>query len=607
MEAYEQNNSANACVERFKAKIEKANNHKRRIDKLSIIERDKEIFSNLSKRIDKSARPFVKGSLLHILFRAYEIQAELLPATRAKKEHGDFVELSIADSCKDLIYDDGNVDELYTKLVNDGFRKEGVSFVNIGYSDIGERLSFLRPEFVDVFVDYDKDTLAESQSDDNPNAGRWCAIRVGMTYGQALRDHPDMEGKIEKGDFLSANNLQSRNSEQGGNVALDKNDKVYMYFCYSIEDKEPEMVVFVGANAAVVDHAKGSKYEYKVRRSNGKDYAHLPLIDWHFTNIGEGICTNSMIGEMADIANSDQRILNLGIPGLEKVVNKIIAIFGADVDQLNGANRTIRDEIMLARERQVAGVNPIVPLPAGADIKTIEPASNVVSDFMNIKQIMADIASDRFNVDFSRNSADEVKATVFVGKTKAEIQAVQGLYKLNRHKFDRMAEYSVSLASRLWNTTDKRQISVVIDTETGDTVKRSIGELIVTLKSWGGRFVTDIDLKIPLSVADKSQAIVDLETQKTNIFYGKPWQSIAEIKDELVVLGERARLAGLDDLYSLSVLVDKARAILAGRNNMQAMGMKDAVKGEGLDALPDDVEEELSPNKELAVARAAGI
>lgn len=583
--------------------------HQRRLTKLSDIDRDKKINKELTKRIEQADDPFVKSSLWFKLFRTFEIQSELLPKTTATKKGASFAELNIVDSSKDLIYEDGNYGDTYLKVNNDGYRKEGITFVEIGYNQTDDFIALKRHEFANVFTDYDKDTIATDQSDEDPNSARWAAVRVGMELGQALQIYPEMEGKITKGDFVAQERSGVLNSTAGNTFSPTATDKVYLYYCWSIINDEPEMIVFCGGNAEVAEYHKGKDYPHWVKRSNGKAYAYVPLVDMHFTRVGEGICTMSQIGVMADVAGADQKISNIALPGIKKVVNKIVAVFGPEGMEAEGADAYVRDALMLAQERQSLGINPLVPLPAGTTMQTISPDSGIIGEYASARQQIYEIASDRFDIDFQRLSNDDVKATVFVGKTKTELQAISGLYKLNRSGYNRIAEYSIGLAANNWRITEERTVDALINEASDDSVKLNASVVIASLKDWTGRFTTDVDIRIPLSTADKSAAMLDLNGEEFNIYYGRPWNTIEEIQRDLIKLNQRARLAGLEDYYKMSDLLKKAQSIVqknaaAAQTALGQQEQSGVNPGEGasVDNVNQDVQAELAPQRALAEA-----
>lgn len=593
----------------FKRLILEANTHTRRLDKLDDIDRDKQINADLNKRIEQADDPFVKSSLWFKLFRTFEIQAELLPKTTATKKDGDPVILNTVDSTKDLIFEDGNYDDTYIDINNDGFRKEGITFVEIGFNNVANFISLKRHEFSNVFTDYDKDKMANDQSDEDPKGARWAAVRVGMEMGQALQMYPHLEGKIQKGDFLAAERTGVLNANAGNSFSPTANDKVWLYFCWSIINKDPQSMVFVGGNAEVAEYHEGKDYPYWVKRNSGEEYGFVPIIDMHFTRTGgEGMCTMSQIGVMADVAGADQKISNISLPGIKKVVNKIIAVWGPEGSEDSGADAETRDEIMLAQERQALGINPVIPLPAGTQIDTISPDSGIIGEYKAARSEIYAMASDRFDIDFVRLSNDDVKATVFVGKTKTEIQAISGLYKLNRGAFNKIAEYSVALAAKNWKTTDERSITVTLDKTTEDTTSVNASVVMAALEDWTGRFVTDVDIKIPLSTSDKSDVMQNLANEEFGIFYGRPWKSIDEINRDLTNLNERARLAGLEDKYKIKDLLAKAEAMLAtnpaaASATIPSNGAAGAAgQPMNLDTVNQDVAKELAPQTALAEA-----
>ncbi len=593
----------------FKELISKANIHPRRLKKLSDITRDKEIAASLTNRIEQSDDPLMKSSLWYKLFRTFEIQAELLPKTTASKKDASDIELNVVDCTKDLIYEDGDFDATYLRVSNDGFRKEGITFVETGYGGEDDFITLKKHQFANVFTDYDKDTISSDQADLNSDAARWAAVRVGLELGDVLQLYPQLEGKVQKGDFLVTERTGALNATAGNTFSPTATDKVWLYYCWSIIQNEPQMIVFVGGNAEIAEYNVGKNYPYWKKRINNKEYAHVPIVDLHFTKVGEGICTMSQIGVMADIAAADQKIANISLPGIKKVVNKIIAVFSPEGADIEGSDAAIRDSLMLAQERQSLGINPVVPLPAGTTMETIAPDSGIITDYQAAKNIIYDVASDRFDIDFQRLSNDEVKATVFVGKTKTEIQAIGGVYKINRNGYNRIAENTVALAARTWKMTESRNIKITIDEAAEDSIELNASVVMGALRDWTGRFVTDVDIKIPLSNADKSAALVDLDNQEFGIFYGRPWKSVEEIQRDLVGLNRRARLAGLEDDYRVASLLKKAEAILktnaeAAAASIPRPGQVNETEKSGamVDNTNRDIAAELAPQTALAEA-----
>lgn len=593
--------------EYFRSKINASSIHTRRLDKISDIKRDKDIDNNLRKRIDKSDDPRVKTSLYFKLYRTFEIQSELLPNTRPVSEKWGSVELAAISSLKDTIYMDGMYADLFQMIVNKRMRTDGATFVEIGFSPDG---SFIKPkahQFANVFTDWDADYMAVDERDTGEEYAKWIAFRVRMSKERAKKTFPDKV--FQTGDFLPDMTYGAENKNAGGQMQANDPDSVSFYYCYSIEDT-PQYCILAGSGATVIDEGEGKEnYMRFIKRANGKEYAFLPAVDLHFTRVGAGLCTMSMVGMMADIANSDQRINDIALPALKKVVNKIVAVFGTAGASLDGLEERAREEILMGLERQTLGINPIIALPNGTSMQTISPDAGVINDFIAVDGILMGKANSRFDIDFVKLSNDDVKATVFVGKTKAELQAISAVYKINRGALNRMADYSLALA-KFWRLDDKRDVKVQVDDETGYSVSISLDEMLLSIQEWDGNFETDVDLKMPLSTGDKSDAIVQLEAQKQNIFYGKRFSSLDEIIDEIDLLIQRAVMAGLEELYKKPVLIKKAQAILNARNGAaigNAMpaaafgggGMGSSGKT-GFDNVNKDVSQELAPQTMLA-------
>ena len=130
-----------------------------------------------------------------------------------------------------------------------------------------------------------------------------------------------------------------------------------------------------------------------------------------------------------------------------------------------------------------------------------------------------------------------------------------------------------------------------------------------TIKAYDGVFRTDTDLKMPTSTADKVTAIAEMEARKTDLFYGKQWSTIDEIKLDIEALSYQASLLDVEELYTKAKLTRKAKAILESRQPQEPQQQGSASAQPGGQAAAgigqqanQDVAKELSPNKLLAEA-----
>ena len=192
---------------------------------------------------------------------------------------------------------------------------------------------------------------------------------------------------------------------------------------------------------------------------------------------------------------------------------------------------------------------------------------------------------------------------MFVGKTKTELQAIAGLYTINKTKFDLMAEYVMALASRHWNLNDARIIQVAITEE--DFIPLTIGRSLEVFQESGIYFDTDVDLRLPSSTTDKANAMTEMEQLVFSTFYGRPFTTTEEINLEIQALAYRARLRDIDEVYTVASLEKKARAILSSQQAPQESQMGQGAQPSSPDVqnpANEDVAKELSPNKALAEA-----
>lgn len=583
---------------------EKEMNNMLRIKKMDEVKEDMDILEALTDRVPNKSQIQVKPSLYFKLLRIYDVQASLLPKTFAKKERASQAELSIVDSAKDLIYNDAGMDEVYQDVIK-SFKTEGTAIVQIGFDTEGDLIPIERCELGEIFLDSNVDSISTDSLRKSRNA-LWVIREVNLKYSEFLNIFPHMEGKVFPGSpgQKETRDVFMRDSDE--NLEIKDSERIGVQYAYSIsEKKNPIQAIYAGSNSVLVEDIKqGKDYPFWAKRRNGREYAFLPFVDFHYSLTKRGFYSMSMIGMMKDLAEGFRRILNASLPVFEKSVNKILFLFGAKDDQFV-------EEMQLALETQKLGLNPMIAVGnESARIESIAPDS-IFSDFEAAKKVIFDEASDRFDIDFARLSQETVKATVFIGKTKTELQAISGLYTINRHGFNRIAKYVTSIAGKFWKKSDKRIVDVFISEEEIESVPLPLSDALDVIKEYDGAFETDVDIKIPLSSSDKAQAMIEMEQGVQNLFYNIPFQSIEEIDVDIDSLVKRAALRGLDDIYTKAKLIKKAQDIIKSRQQQQEALQAEAVGIEQEDAaVPQgndvnrDVAAELSPNKLLAEANA---
>lgn len=579
------------------AKLDTANAHVRRSRKITDIQRDKAIYNNISRREDGTEDPRFKSSILPQYFRAYEIQAEHLPNTYPIREGASQVELSAISSIKDTIHEDSMLSSVYLDLIRNNFRTEGPGILELGFSADGNTIPVRSCQFANFYTDYDKDTLAYDAMDTNDLHAHWAAHKVPINRKQFEKMFPKFKGKVLAGDPVGITPASSTN-ETVNNTVIDDKDTIWTVWYYN--DLDEEKVVIAGGNKRICDVVQGDAYPYRIKRRRlKKPVAFLPFVDFHYTMTGaEGICTPSQVGVVADIVRVDEDILTHGTDVVVKSVNPILAVFGGGEQGVKGSGK-MREIFENAWKLQRLGKSEIVPLDEQARVDSIAPDPSIIGNLAAAQRLVYSQMAARTGFDPNLATQQEMKATVFIGKTKAEIQAINALYRLNRDKFNMMEERLIALAAHYW-AKDEREVNIVVNEDRGQEHAMSISTLLPTLKEWDGRFETDVDLKMPLSTGEKENALGVLTAEKTRIFWNVNWTSVDQIMTEIDALVGRARLAGLEDYFKKSRLLEEAKSVEMTRNPEQVGEADDTARlMEGGD-VPKDVREELSPNTALA-------
>jgi len=559
-----------------------------RQDKMDEIEEDKEILEELTEKLPTNATPQIKPSLYFKLMRIYDVQASDLPKTYARAEGKLDADLAIVNSLKDKIYNESGIEDVYVDVIQ-RFKTEGTAVVQLGFSDEGDYIPVETCELGEIFLDPEMTTIA-SHSNMKGRVAKTVMRLASVKYSEFLDMFPEMEGKVTSGSpaMEEVRDVFDRDLED---KSMKMTDKIGILYCYSIEDsKNPKMMIIAGGSGALCEEKSGKAYPFWKKR-NKKELPFLPFVDFHYSRVKRGFYSMSMIGMMKDIAESYRKMLNAALPLFHKAVNKILFLFGAEDDQ------TV-EEMQLAYEQQKLGLNPMIAVEKGVDVKAVGPDSGVFRDFQLAKQEVFAEASDRFDIDFQRLSSDEVKATVFVGKTKTELQAIAGLYTINKTKFDLLAEYVMYLASRHWDLDDSRIMDVSINDDIEITM--SIGKALSLFAGFEGYFDTDVDLRMPTSSTDRANAISRMDQQVFNLFYGRPFKSEQEIELEIQSIAAQARMQDIDDIYTVSALKKKAFAMLQSQFATQSLGQGRV--GGVEDESNRDVAQELAPQRALAQA-----
>lgn len=601
------NDAQDPIVSSFVELQEKAANNTIRVDKLEDIEEDKEIMDELMNRLPTTLNPVAKPSLYFKVLRVYDVQADLLPSTKAVKERGSQFDINLVNSIKDEIYNDVGMQDVYQDIIR-SFKTEGSAIVQIGFDDDGELIPVERCELAEIYFDPSVSYFA-SDSSQKGRVAKWIVREVLVQYSEFLELFPDSEGEITEG---SPGMKETREVfEANFEAKIDLSTEIGIHYAYSITDpKNPVMIVYAGGNSRIVQPAlEGKDYPYWRKRTNGKEYAFLPFVDFHYSTVKRGFYSISIIGMMKDLAEAYRKILNSALPIFQKTVNKILLLFGGGNEQLvgdPGVSGSTVEELQIAMEQQQLGMNPYVNLPESTRIDTLSPDPGIFQDFTLAKRAIFEEASDRFDINFLQLSTTEATATVFIGKTKTELQAISGLYKINRSGFNRLAEYTVALASKFWNKTDKRLISVAVDESGEDEVSVGVGEAVLSIREWSGSFETDVDLKMPLSTADKASALNELSAAFNNLFYAVPWTTVEEIEQDIDILVKRADLKEMGDLFSKPRMLAKARKVLESRQPPEPPQPEEVAELAGAEQNVD-VRRELAPQTALKEAGIAGV
>ncbi len=320
----------------------------------------------------------------------------------------------------------------------------------------------------------------------------------------------------------------------------------------------------------------------------------LPFVDFHFSTVRRGFYSPSIVGMMKDGSRAYERILNVSLPQFSKAVNPIVLLFGTKEE------RTI-EEMQIAQEMQEMGVSKMIPVGENVAMQSIKPES-VFQDFEIARNVIFRDLAMRYDVNFQALEEQEQTATEFIGKTKAELKSIQGLYTINAGSFALLAEYSVAMGAEFWTKSDDRITEISIGALAEETeLQITLGETLGELKDWDGSFVTETDLKMPVSTQDKRQSINEMEAAIANVFYGRPFTSVKEIELEIDSLVQRAILNDLDDTYTRKKFITKAQRMIESREaqQQQMMPQEQEIKGEQVN---EDVSRELSPNAFLSEA-----
>lgn len=560
-----------------------------RLEKIQDLEEDYNELEALQDRLPQSPSPQMKASILFKLLKIYDQELVDLPKIKPTGNVLQATDRNLYDALKEQIFEDVGMEQAWKDVLN-GFKAEGTVLLQVGFDkDTGE-LSLDKTDLAECYFD---STLSKLCTKGSARGKRIRTIirTVTMKYSEFIDNFPEWEGKVAPGDPSNSTTKYRDVFENFSNGDFTESDELTVYYCYSVsKSQKPVELVIAGGLATIISKKEGKAYPYYEVTSTGAKRPYLPFIDYHFTTVKRGFYSLSMIGMMKDISESYRKALNAALPVFHKQVNPILLLFGA-------TDERVKEEIKLAQELQTLGRTRVVPVgQQGVSMGTLSPQGNIFTDFQNFRQQILNDAGMRFDINFQALEEVEQTATEFVGKTKTEVKAVTALYKINKLALSATTKYLVQLAVNNLSTQDPRVLKFNIDEENEEEI--GFGELLGLIKGSQFDFMVDTDLRMPVSTVDKATALDELNAEINNVFYARPFTSAEEIELEIDLLHEKASMRDLDHIFTKQKLKQKASLILQAR---QELTPQQPVEGQG-QALPEDVQRELSPNSFLAEA-----
>ena len=524
-------------VEHFIEMFQLYANNPARLSKLQDVQDDYEELEYYSTSGAASGQ--VRSGAFYKIMRVFDIDAKELPKVKPVDENANLTKLSIVDAAKTKIWEDGGVQDVWDD-VRHRFKAEGTAIVQIGYDK--QSGDYIPMECCDLSECY-FDASMQHLAGDSRRLGKTIKtfIRsVQVPWGEFISLYPDYADKVNVGSPSEEVERDTQNKTLESEDYSGTKDKVVIHFAYSIKDAaNPIMCVYAGSNRVLLDKAEGEQYPFWIKRDTG-DHPFVPFIDAHVSNVRRGFYSPSAIGLMKDKTKEIEKIFFYSIPMFRKAVNPILLLLGSKDERL-------QEEIALASEMQGMGHSYIIPTNENVQVSEIKPQS-VFNDVESARVLLSRELSAVFGFNVQELEEVEQTATEFVGKSKAELKAISGLFKTNSGFFEKMAEYSVALAAKFWKTNDDRLVK--FQDELGSSNTTDMGTAIFMLKEFTGSFKVETDLKMPVSTADKRQANQMLIGMVNNLLAASPQMSKEAIDMQVEAIEFEASLSDMDHIYS---------------------------------------------------------
>jgi len=553
-----------------------------RLNKLEDIEDDYEELEYYSR--PTNVRNEVKPGAIFKILRVYDTEAKQLPKVKPFDEQASLTTLSIVDSAKTQIWQDGGVQDVWDD-VRQRFKSEGTAIVQMGYDSGGEYIPMECSELAEMYFDASKNNIA-SDSSRTGKTIKTIIREVKTDYGTLKGMYPDLWDKVTPGSPSASNEsreVYNRTTESEQDESAD----VYIHYAYSIEDgKNPTFCVYAGGNALKLELHQGKEYPFW-RKQGKKKVAFLPFIEFHATDTRRGFYSPSVIGLAKDKTRPMASALFTSMPIFAKRVNPILLMLGS--------NQDVSEQMSLATELQEMGESHIIQTQDQAQIQTVSPQS-IFAEVEEMRVMLYRELSAAFGFNVQELEEVEQSATEFVGKTKAELKAIGGLYKINTKGFSKLAEYAIALAAENWKTSDEREINFTDDAGVEGNLAFNIA--LMELKEWTGTFIVETDLKMPMSTQDKAQAINEINALLINQAYSIPFKSMDEVELRIATIEAMAGMRDLDNIFTKPKISRVFELVLEGQEQAIVDAQAPQVEGE-----PDQtVEQELAPQAALAEA-----
>ena len=570
-------------------KLQEWSNSTERVNHLNQVQDDRETASQLKETIDPRK---MRSPIMYKAKLAYDVQARHMPYISPYKAGKYRDDLAIIDSYKDLIFSKLNIARVFSSTVEQSF-VDGQTWIHIGTDEGVMTFDILDPNLV-VFdpqaIGYCHNYL------DRSNSHKMIARRVMYTQEEFNEAYPKLAGT--SGVPYDMNAELGKTAEQRVNDA-DKDqivavDYIYGATCFD----EPFMLAIAGSDGTVISELRGKDYKSFKKTMFGEE-AFLPFVNFDMTTYRQGAFPMSIVSLLREVDAKYHKFISSAVSSFNKIMSKKYALVGQGAGDVD-----VQEELKNAEIANSKGYDYMMAFESGGnlDIKSFGADAKVINEYMAIRDTLLREASTISGINFMLHSEQDLKATVFLGKNKSELQAIGAVYKINEECFfNRLADIVV-------NTSKDKSFKKLIKNASmslsvgGETIELGVLELSGVIDAWDGEFRTDTDLKVPASTSDTLKALQIGRAAFTNLLYATPFQSIEEIKPLLNSMAKEANMMSIDDVFGMESLVSATQSIIDQRSaQAEAMNAQSEPTQQG-EVGSEEANKELSPNTALAEA-----